>query len=70
MKTNRRKFFQVAGLASTGLVAGGIFSCNQPAAGTSASCPDSIRKTEGSNLSADYCTQNQVENLSSIKRFY
>jgi predicted dehydrogenase len=44
MKTNRRKFFQVAGLASTGLVAGGIFSCNQPAAGIPASNLDSIRK--------------------------
>lgn len=30
MKTNRRKFFQIAGVASAGVLSGGLSSCNQP----------------------------------------
>ena len=30
MKTNRRKFFQIAGAAGAGVVTGGLNSCNQP----------------------------------------
>ena len=30
MKTNRRKFFQIAGVASAGVISGGLSSCKQP----------------------------------------
>lgn len=30
MKTNRRKFFQVAGIAGAGVMSGGLSSCKQP----------------------------------------
>lgn len=35
MKTNRRKFFQISGAASAGVVVGGLSSCNQPEANQS-----------------------------------
>ena len=30
MKTNRRKFFQIAGIAGAGVISGGLSSCSQP----------------------------------------
>jgi hypothetical protein len=35
MKTNRRQFFQLSGVAGAGLMAGGLSSCSQPEAGQS-----------------------------------
>jgi predicted dehydrogenase len=37
MKTNRRKFFQIAGVASAGVLSGGLSSCKQPEATQAAS---------------------------------
>jgi hypothetical protein len=44
MKANRRKFFQVAGLAGTGLMAGGLFSFRQPVTEVRTTNLDSVRK--------------------------
>ncbi len=44
MKTNRRKFFQIAGLAGTGLIAGGMSSCRQSGADTRSINLESIRR--------------------------
>lgn len=44
MKTNRRKFFQIAGAASAGVMSGGLASCNSNAAATSDTALDSIKK--------------------------
>lgn len=44
MKTNRRKFFQLAGVASAGVLSGGITSCNVKATGSSESALASIKE--------------------------
>jgi len=54
MKTNRRKFFQVAGLAGTGMVAGGLSSCRLTGAETLTGNMDSIRKAAGHKHSQQF----------------
>lgn len=44
MKTNRRKFFQIAGVAGAGVLSGGLTSCNTRAAGTKETALASIQE--------------------------
>lgn len=44
MKTNRRKFFQIAGAASAGVLSGGLTSCNNKAVGSSETALASIKE--------------------------
>jgi len=44
MKTNRRKFFQIAGAASAGVISGGLTSCNVKATGSSETALASIKE--------------------------
>lgn len=47
MKTNRRKFFQVAGVAGAGVISGGFASCSRQASGTEASALAIIKEAAG-----------------------
>jgi hypothetical protein len=54
LKTNRRKFFQVAGLAGTGLIAGGLSSGRQAQADNRGSHFESIRRAAQSKRSQHF----------------
>ncbi len=45
MKTNRRKFFQIAGAASAGVLSGGLSSCNQPQKDSGESALSTIKES-------------------------
>ncbi|SHE44632.1 Oxidoreductase family, NAD-binding Rossmann fold [Mariniphaga anaerophila] len=47
MKTNRRKFFQIAGAAGAGVVSGGFASCSQQGSSTTESALASIKEAAG-----------------------
>ncbi len=47
MKTNRRKFVQIAGFVGAGAISGGLFSCNQPESGNSNSQLAGIKEAVG-----------------------